>query len=88
MNFPRCLLPLLLLGALPVQADTAMPSEAQCRQMVESMLRTMRATPIPPDDSRGRAVVAEAERIVRDTRARGAGDCAAWDQIGRLVVNQ
>ena len=37
------LLPLLLLGALPVQAETAMPTEAQCRQMVESMLRTMRA---------------------------------------------
>lgn len=88
MKLLRCLLPLLLLGALPVQADTALPTEAQCRQMVESMLSTMRATPIRPDDSRGRAVVAEAERIVRDVRGRGASECEAWGQIGRLVVHQ
>ena len=74
----------------PALAQHKPPTEAQCRDMVNSMLQSMKSAPLERErDRRGaREVTERAEAIARDNRARGASECDSWEAIGKLVVNQ
>ena len=74
----------------PVFAQHKVPTEAQCREMVNSMLQTMRAVPVERESDRLRAreIAERAEKVVRDNRTRGASECDSWSQITNIVTRQ
>lgn len=86
----RTLLAASLLASTQAMAQQKQPSEAQCRQAVDTMLQTMKSTPVEKerDKQRAQAVIERAEKAVRDNRARGASECESWAAIGRIVANQ
>lgn len=81
---------LTLVQAAPALAQHKTPTEAQCREMVNSMLQTMRTVPIEREADRkgAREVTERAEKVVRDNRARGASECDSWGQIMNIVTRQ
>lgn len=84
---------LLLLSSLvlaPASAQHKVPTEAQCREMVNSMLQTMRTVPVERESDRQRAreIAERAEKVVRDNRTRGASECDSWGQITNIVTRQ
>lgn len=66
------------------------PTEGQCKEMVAGMLQVMKSAPMKTDrDKQGaREVIENAERIVKDNRARGLSECESWAAIGKLVTTQ
>lgn len=80
----------LLLLALPASAQHKEPTEEQCRQMVEAMVRMVKTAPVTTErDKRdARAMTEQVEKIVKDNRARGASECDSWRAIGKLAVRQ
>lgn len=72
------------------RAADGQPTEAQCRTMVDGMLKTMKDTPLKTEqDERGaREVIDRVEKLVRDNRKRGVSECESWAAIMRIVVNQ
>lgn len=80
---------LLAVPALAL-AQHKTPTEAQCRQMVEHMLHTMKTVPVEKEKEKreAQAVYERTERTVRENRARGASECDSWAAIGKIVVNQ
>lgn len=90
----RAVLPaLMLLGATlagPSGAQPKTPTEAQCRDMVNGMIQTMKSAPMDKERDRqgAQAVIERAEKIVKDNRARGVSECESWAAIGKLVTQQ
>lgn len=80
----------LLLMALPALAQHPPPTEDQCRQMVDAMVRTAKSAPVTTErDKRdARALTERVEKIVKDNRARGASECDSWRAIGKVAVRQ
>lgn len=78
------------LAIAPASAQHKVPTEAQCREMVNSMLQTMRTVPVERESDRLRAreIAERAEKVVRDNRARGASECDSWGQITNIVTRQ
>ena len=66
------------------------PTEAQCRQMVASMIQTLNSTKLETDrDKRDARVLSERiEKILQEHRARGASDCATWEAIVHMATRQ
>ncbi len=66
------------------------PTEDQCRQLVDAMVRTVKTAPVTTErDKRdARALTEQVEKIVKDNRARGASECDSWRAIGKLAVRQ
>ena len=84
-----CAASVVLLHAIaPVSAQQKAPSEAQCREMVNGMLQSMKSTPMRTERDRqgAREVTDRAEKMVRDNRSRGASECDSWRAIGDLVT--
>lgn len=77
-------------AATSCRAADGQPTEAQCRTMVDGMLRTMKETPLKTEqDKRGAVEVIErVEKLVRENRKRGVSECESWAAIGHIVVNQ
>jgi transposase len=84
------LLATILLTSTPAMAQQKQPTEAQCREAVNTMMQMMKSPPVEKEKDRQRAkeVIERAEKIVRDNRARGASECESWAAIGKIVVNQ
>jgi len=80
----------LLLAALPAVAQNQAPTEDQCRQMVDAMVRMVKAAPATTErDKRdARALTEQVEKIVKDNRARRTSECDSWRAIGKLAVRQ
>lgn len=78
------------LAIAPASAQHKVPTEAQCREMVNSMLQTMRTVPVERESDRQRAreIAERAEKVVRDNRTRGASECDSWGQITNIVTRQ
>ena len=76
--------------ALPAAAQHQSPSEDQCRQLVDAMVRMVKTAPVTTErDKRdARALTEQVEKIVKDNRARGASECDSWRAIGKLAVRQ
>jgi hypothetical protein len=82
-------LALALAVSSPAVAQNKMPTEAQCRDMVNGMLQAMKAATVDKKDKQGAdVVIARAEKVVRENRARGASECDSWKAIGNIVTNQ
>ncbi len=80
----------LLLAAMSATAQQKTPTEAQCREMVNGMLQSMKSAPMRTERDRqgARDVTDRAEKIVRDNRSRGASECDSWRAVGDLVARQ
>jgi hypothetical protein len=77
----------LLAIAFPLvaSAETKQPTEAQCRQLVDQMVQTMRTTPPPAQrDKDVDALLARVEKTVTETRA--AQKCDSWAYIVNAVT--
>ncbi|MBZ0105839.1 MAG: hypothetical protein K8H84_09430 [Sulfuricella denitrificans] len=90
---PRSILGMLatmLIVSFPVMAQQKSPTEAQCREMVNSMVQSMKAAPLERErDKQGAKVVIErVEKIVLDNRSRGTSECESWAAIGKIVTTQ
>ena len=86
-----CVITLLMAFAVvPARAQHRPPDAAQCRQMVEAMVQTMKSTPVEraQDQARHRALLDQVDRLIRDHRARGVGDCETWAAIGKMITRQ
>lgn len=79
-----------LLTALPAVAQHQAPAEEQCRQMVDTMVRTAKTAPVTEvrDMRDAWALTERVEKIVKDNRARGASEGDFWRAIGRLAAHQ
>jgi hypothetical protein len=91
MNAIRVLVVCVVLAAaMPVMAQPKTPTEAQCREMVNGMLQSMKSAPMRTErDKQGaREVTDRAEKIAKDNRARGVSECDSWRAIGDLVTKQ
>ena len=66
------------------------PTEAQCREMIDSMLGMMKATPPPGDRdwASAKVLIAQVEAMVRDNRQRGVSECVTWAAFTKMLVNQ
>ena len=80
----------MLVPAMSAMAQHKTPSEAQCRDMVNGMLQSMKSAPMRTERDRqgAREVTDRADKIVRDNRSRGASDCDLWRAIGDIVTKQ
>ncbi len=81
---------MVALCSSPALPQARPPTEAQCRQMVDGMIQTMKRTPMSSERDRqgAQALIERAERIVRDHRSRGLSECETWAAIGKLVASQ
>ncbi len=79
-----------IIASMPAMAQHKTPTEAQCREMVNGMLQSMKSVPMRTERDRqgAREVTDRAEKIVRDNRARGASECDSWRAVGDLVTRQ
>lgn len=80
---------LCLLSGTALAAQTP-PTEAQCRQMVNGMVQTMKSTPLEKerDKQRAQAVLDRVEKLVKDNRSRKASECESWAAISKIVTTQ
>jgi hypothetical protein len=80
----------MLVPAMSAMAQHKTPSEAQCREMVNGMLQSMKSAPMRTERDRQGAneVIGRAEKIVIDNRSRGASERDSWRAIGDLVTRQ
>lgn len=88
---PALLITLLAACAVaPALAQQRSPDAAQCRQMVEAMVHTVKSTPVerPPEKARQRALVEQLDQLVRDHRARRVDACDTWAAISRMMTRQ
>ena len=86
MNAIRVLIVCVVLAAaMPVMAQPKTPTEAQCREMVNGMLQSMKSAPMRTErDKQGAREV----KIAKDNRSRGVSECDSWRAIGDLVTKQ
>lgn len=80
----------LLLSVLPAAAQNQVPTEDQCRQIVDAMVRMVKTAPATTErDKRDALELTErVAKIVKDNRARGASECDSWRAIGKMAVRQ
>lgn len=71
-------------------AQTTSPTEAQCRQMVASMIQAVKSAKLETEKDKrdARALLERIEKLLKEHRARGASDCESWDAIGKLATRQ
>ena len=81
---------LLPVFSTPAAARQKSPGEAQCRQMIDGMIQTMKETPLNTErDKRdARAVIGRVEKVANENRARGVGECESWGAIAKIVTTQ
>ena len=80
----------VMIAAIPAMAQHKTPTEAQCREIVNGMLQSLKSVPMRTERDRqgAREVTDRAEKIVRDNRARGASECDSWRAVGDLATRQ
>jgi len=72
---------------LAASAETKQPTEAQCRQMVDQMVQTMKDKPPPGQrDKDVDALVARVEKTVKENRAAKKSECDSWAYIVNAVT--
>lgn len=66
------------------------PTEDQCRQMVSSMIQSVKSTKLETerDKKDAKLLLERIEKILQDNRARGATECASWDAIMQMTTRQ
>jgi hypothetical protein len=81
---------LLAVLACAAQGQGASPSESQCREMTDSMVRSMKSAPLPTERDRqgARALIQNVEKAVRENRARGLMECQTWAVVAKMVSSQ
>jgi len=77
-------LPLLLVLAVPVGAQTA----AQCREANDQAIAAFKST-LPEMSEHDRAgaesLIDELERLIKESRTQGVDECVIWQEINRRV---
>ncbi len=64
--------------------------ESRCKQAIESMLQTMRSTPVNTarDEERVRELISKVEKMLGNNRMNNVSECRSWSELGRIVANQ
>ncbi len=64
--------------------------ENRCRSAIESMLQTMKATPLKSErESKDVAeLITRVEKMLSDNRSRGIEECRSWGDLNHIVVHQ
>ena len=80
----------MTLACATALAQQKSPSEAQCQQMVNSMIQTLKSTTLETerDKKDAKLLLERIENILQDNRARGASACESWDAIMHMATRQ
>lgn len=89
-NSVKMVLLTLSLACSSAMAQPKSPTEAQCRQMVGSMIQAVKSTKLETErDKRdASALIERIEKILQDNRARGGSECESWAAIGKMATRQ
>jgi len=71
-------------------AQSKSPTEAQCREVINGMVTSMKSAPLEREkDKQGaKALIERVEKLIRDNRAKGVSECETWASISKIVTNQ
>lgn len=66
------------------------PSDAQCRDMTNAMVSSMKSAPLDKekDKQSAKALIERIEKLIRDNRAKGVSECETWAATSKIVANQ
>ena len=80
----------MTLACCTALAQHKTPTEAQCRQMVSSIVQTLKSTKLETerDKKEAKLLLERIEKTLQDNRARGATECASWDAIMQIATRQ
>ena len=80
----------LFLVCTSAMAQHKSPTEVHCRQMVASMVQTLKSTKLETERDKKTAseLLGRIEKTLQEHRARGASDCASWDAIINIATRQ
>lgn len=81
---------LALLMPQVASAQRKEPTDAQCRNAVNSMVRAMKSTPLEreKDKQSAKVLIERVEKLIKDNRAKEVSECETWSEISRIVANQ
>ena len=65
-------------------------TDAQCRNMTDAMVTSMKSAPLDKekDKQSARALIERAEKLIRENKAKGVSECQTWAAISKMVANQ
>ena len=71
-------------------AQSKSPTEAQCREMINGMVTSMKSAPLEREkDKQGaKALIERVEKLIRDNRAKGVNECQTWAAMSKMVTSQ
>lgn len=71
-------------------AQSKGPTEAQCREMINGMVTSMKSTPLEreKDKQDAKALIERVERLIRDNRAKRVSECETWASMAKMVTTQ
>ena len=71
-------------------AQSKSPTEAQCREMINGMVTSMKSAPLDREkDKQGaKTLIERVEKLIRDNRAKGVRECETWASMSKMVTNQ
>lgn len=74
----------------PASGQSKAPTEAQCSQMINSMVNAMKSAPLQKDKDKqsAKVLIDQVEKLVRDNRAKGVGECATWASVAKMITTQ
>lgn len=81
---------LALLVPQVVSAQAKTPTENQCREMISAMVHSMKSAPLKAerDQQRAKALIDQAEKLIRDNRAKKVSKCVTWSAVSGIVTSQ
>ncbi len=84
MMFAGLLFPLL------ASAQSKGPTDAQCREMTNEMVKSMKSAPLEKEKDRQSAKVQidRAEKLITDNRVKGVSACETWAALSKQISNQ
>lgn len=64
--------------------------ESRCRQAIQSMLQTMRSTPVntAADQKRLDELISNVEKMLQNNRLNSMSECRSWSEFSRILANQ
>ncbi|WP_374438415.1 hypothetical protein [Inhella sp.] len=76
--------------AAGASAQSKGPTEAQCRNLTDAMLDTMKSTPLKTEkDKQGaRELIERVEKLVKGNRARGVPECETYAAMAKIIAHQ
>jgi hypothetical protein len=86
----KCVGMAMTLACSTALAQPKTPTETQCRQMVSSMIQTLKSTKLETerDKKDAKLLLERIEKTLQDHRARGASECESLDALMQIATRQ